>query len=83
MLNILEFCRDGATREDLKSHIKTISPRLKDNSINTQINVIASELNCLKLDGDRFVLTDRGHAFLESNDSGELMDWARHQNPRC
>ena len=75
LLNILEFCRDGATREDLKSHIKTISPRLKDNSINTQINVIASELNCLKLDGDRFVLTDRGHAFLESNDSGELMDW--------
>ena len=75
LLNILEFCRDGATREDLKSHIKTISPRLKDSSILTQINVIASELNCLKSDGDRFVLTNRGHAFLESDDSGELMDW--------
>ncbi len=59
LLNILEFCRDGATREDLKSHIKTVSPRLKDNSITTQINVIASELNCLKPDGDRFVLTLR------------------------
>ena len=75
LLNILEFCRDGAKREDLKIHIKTISPRLKDNSIHTQINVIASELNCLKSDGDRFVLTGRGHAFLESDDSGELMDW--------
>ena len=75
LLNILEFCRDGTTREDLKGHIKTVSPRLKDISINTQIYVIASELNCLKADGDRFVLTDRGHAFLESDDSGELMDW--------
>ena len=75
LLNILEFCRDGATREDLKSHIKTINPRLKENSINTQINVIASELNCLRRDGDRISLTDRGHAFLESNDPDELMDW--------
>ena len=75
LLNILEFCRDGAMREDLKSHIKTLSPRLKDISINAQINVIARELNCLMSDGDRFVLTDRGHAFLESDDSGELMDW--------
>ena len=75
LLNILEYCRDGATREDLKSHIKTVSPRLRDNSIATQINVIASELNCLKSDGDRLVLTDRGHAFLESDDSGGLMDW--------
>jgi len=75
LLNILEFCRDGAAREDLKNHVKTVSPRLKDNSINTQINAITSEFNCLKLDGDRFVLTDRGHAFLDSDDSGELMDW--------
>ena len=74
-LNILEFCRDGVPREDLTSHIRTIHPTLKENSINAQINVIARELNCLKLDGDRYVLTDRGHAFLESGDPAELMDW--------
>lgn len=73
--SILEFCRDGVPREDLKSYIRTISPTLKENSINAQINVIARELNCLKLDGDRCVLTDRGHAFLESGDAAELMDW--------
>ena len=75
LLNILEFCRDRTTREELRSHIKTINPRLKENSINTQINVIASEFNCLKRDGDQVSVTDRGHAFLESNDPEELMDW--------
>ena len=70
LLNILEFCRDGAAREDLKDHIKTVSPRLKDVSITTQIHIIASELNCLKSDGDRFVL--RGTDGL-----------ARDQNSRC
>ena len=75
LLNILEFCRNGATREDLKAHVKTVCPSLKDSSITTLINVIQSELNCLKSDGDQFVLTDRGSDFLESNDPGELMDW--------
>ena len=75
LLNILEFCRDGASREDLKIHMKTINPRLKDTSINNQFYVIASELNCLRLDGDHVLLTDRGQAFLESNDPDELMDW--------
>ena len=75
LLNILEFCRDGVTREELVSHVKTVSPHLKESSIGTQINVIASELNCLKSDGNRFVLTDRGHAFLESDDPEVLMDW--------
>ena len=74
-LNILEFCRDGVAREDLTSHIRILNPTLKENSINAQINVIARELNCLKLDGDRCVLTDRGHSFLESGDPAELMDW--------
>ena len=75
LLNILEFCRDGVTREELVSHVKTVNPNLKESSIRTQINVIAGELNCLKSDGNRFVVTDRGHAFLESDDSEVLMDW--------
>ena len=75
LLNILEFCRDGVTREELVSHVKTVNPKLKESSIGTQINVIASELNCLKSDGNGFALTDRGHAFLESDDPEVLMDW--------
>ena len=75
LLNILEFCRDGVTRDALVSHVKTVNPRLKESSIGTQVNVIASELNCLKFDGSWIVLTDRGHAFLESDDPEALMDW--------
>ncbi len=74
-LNILESCRDGVSREDLKSHIRTVSPKLKDSSIATQINVLISEFNCLKWKEDQYVLTDRGHALLESGDPVELMDW--------
>ena len=74
-LNILEFCRDGVPREDLTSHVRTINPTLKDTTINAQINVIARELNCLNLAGDRCVLTERGHACLESGDPAGLMDW--------
>ena len=73
--NILDFCSEGVPREDLKAYVKTISPRLKDVSIDAQLNVIANELNCLKRAGDRYVLTDRGLAFLESGDPGDLMDW--------
>ena len=73
--SILDFSSEGVPREDLKSHVKTISPSLKDVSINAQINVIVSELNCLKPDGDHYVLTERGHAFLESGDPEDLMDW--------
>ena len=75
VLNILEFCRDGVSREDLKSHIRTINPSLKDSSITIQINVLVREYNCLKLNGDQYILTDRGHAVLESGDPAELMDW--------
>ena len=75
VLNILEFCRDGVSREDLKSHIRTINPALKDSSIGLRINVLIGEFNCLKSNGDQYVLTDRGHALLESGDPAELMDW--------
>ena len=75
LLDILEFCRDGVTRQDLKSHFKTVIPSLKDSSINVHINVIANELNCLKSDGNRITLTERGYDFLESNDPRKLMDW--------
>ena len=73
--NILDYCSEGVPREDVKNYFRTINPGLKDVSINAQLNVIASELNCLKPDGDRYVLTDRGHAFLESGDPEDLMDW--------
>lgn len=73
--NILDYCSEGVPRQDVKNYYRTICPSLKDASINTQLNVIANELNCLKPDGDRYVLTDRGRTFLESGDPEDLMDW--------
>ena len=75
LLKILNFCRDGTTRKDLMRYVKTVNPELKENSITTQFNGIASGLNCLNRDGHRVVLTDQGHAFLESEDPEELMEW--------
>ena len=75
LLNILEFCRDGATREDLGTHVSTVFPTWKSNSINKHLNKIENELGCLKSDGEQFVLTGRGSKYLESDDPGELMEW--------
>ena len=75
LLNILDYCRDGTTRDDLTSFINTENPGLTERSIRTQVNGIANELNCLKVDGNRVVLTEQGRAFVESEDPEELMDW--------
>ena len=75
LLKILEFCRDGAEREDLISHVKTLNSSLQERSINTQMGAIIRDLDCLKRDGNRFVLTDRGQALLESEDPEDLMGW--------
>ena len=75
VLNILESCRDGVSHEDLMSHFRAVNPSLKDSSINKLISALFREFNCLKVNGDQYVLTDRGHAVLESRDPSELMDW--------
>ena len=75
VLNILESCRDGVSHEDLTSHFRAVKPSLKDSSIKKLISALIREFNCLKLNGDQYALTDRGHAVLESRDPAELMDW--------
>ncbi len=75
VLNILESCRGGVSHEDLMSNYRSAKPGLKDTTIKMQISALISEFNCLESNGERYVLTDRGHAVLESRDSSELMDW--------
>ncbi len=75
VLNILESCRGGVSHEDLMSNYRSTKPGLKDTTIKMQISALISEFNCLKLKGDQYFLTDRGHAVLESRDPAELMDW--------
>lgn len=75
ILNILEFAKDGAAPEDLKDHIRTQSPQLKESSINTSLNVLIAEYNLLRRDGDVYRLTTRGETFLESADPDDIADW--------
>ena len=75
IVNILEFSREGVSREDLKDHLRTLAPHLKDSSLNTQVNVLISEYNVIHNDGDIYRLTERGETLLESGDPDDLADW--------
>jgi len=75
VLSVLEFARDGVTRDELKDYLKAQNPSLKDSSLNTQVNVIRGELGLLQRDGEDYVLSERGEAVLESGDASELADW--------
>ncbi len=75
MLSILEFVQDKPTRDELIDYIRAQKPDLKESSIRTQINSLRSEFNVLRQDGDRYLLTERGEAVLETSNPDELRDW--------
>ncbi len=75
LLPVLQFVQGSPTREEFMDYLRGERPHLKDASIRTQISSLRSELNLLRLDGDRYVLTERGEALLESGDPDELRDW--------
>jgi hypothetical protein len=75
LLNILEFSRDGVSREDLISHIRSLNPTIKEITAKIAVNVLTAEYNVIHWTGSRFELTSRGEAFLESGDPDELVDW--------
>lgn len=72
---VLEFVKEGAQKEDLHEHIRSIHPQLKPSSINTQINALIAEWGALKNDNGVLHLTDRAEAFLESGDPHEFAGW--------
>ena len=75
LLGCLELAKDGVSRDDLRTHIKTENPRLKDSSLGTVIYTLQYELGVLRRSGDTFFPTDRGLALLESDDPSEIVDW--------
>ena len=75
MLSILEFVRDGVTREELLDHLRSGNPKSKDVSLRMTINVLRSEFAVIRLDGDHYVLSPRGEAVVESGDADDVRDW--------
>jgi hypothetical protein len=75
ILGILDVVGLEVTREELLEHIRTILPNYKDSSLNTVINSLVAEYAVIRNHGGQYQLTERGEAFLETGDPGELADW--------
>lgn len=75
VLSTLEFVREGVTREQLIDFLRSTSPDVKVSSLGVTINSYLGELDVLRLEGDRYVLTERGQNVLESQDPSYLADW--------
>lgn len=75
VLAMIEFAREGCTREDFIEHLQSLSPSAKKSTLNTQFNALIAEWGVLHADDQKLKLTPRGEAFLESADPDEVIDW--------
>lgn len=75
VLAMIQFVKDGCSREDLREHVRSINPNLAPGSVNTNINALIAEWGVLAAEGDHMTLTARGAAFLESEDPDDVSDW--------
>ncbi|KWI18339.1 McrB family protein [Burkholderia ubonensis] len=75
VLAMLQFVKDGCSREDFREHVRSVNPKLSAGSVNTNINALIAEWGVLAADGNSLKLTSRGMAFLESGDPDDVADW--------
>lgn len=75
ILAMLQFVKDGCSREDFREHVRSVNPKLSPGSVNTNINALIAEWGVLAAKGDRLFLTPRGVALLESGDPDDVSDW--------
>ena len=75
VLAMLQFVKDGCSREDFREHIRALNPKLSASSINTNINALIAEWGVLRAEGNDLTLTSRGMVFLESGETDEVSDW--------
>lgn len=75
VLAMLQFVKDGCSREDFREHVRAVNPKLSAGSVNTNINALIAEWGLLAASGNSLKLTSRGMAFLESGDPDDVADW--------
>jgi hypothetical protein len=73
--SMIEFAKDGCSREDMREHIHSVHPKLGANSIGTNINALIAEWGVLKASGNELALTPRGESLLETGEAAETSDW--------
>lgn len=73
--SMIEFAKEGCSREDFKEHIRSINPRLAPNSVGSNLNALIGDWGVLNAVGDQLSLTERGEALLDSGDPDEVSDW--------
>ncbi|MES2074379.1 MAG: hypothetical protein V4462_02065 [Pseudomonadota bacterium] len=73
--SMIEFAKDGCSREDFKEHIRSINSRLSPSAVGTNLNALIGEWGVLQAAGDRLELTARGEALLDSADPEDVSDW--------
>jgi len=75
VLAMIEFAREGCTREDFIEHLQSLNPQAKKSTLNTQFNALLAEWGVLHAEDNKLQLTPRGEAFLDSGDPDEVVDW--------
>lgn len=75
ILAMLQFVKEGCSREDFREHVRSVNPKLSPSSVNTNINALIAEWGVMAAEGNRLFLTPRGAAFLESADPDDVSDW--------
>lgn len=75
LLTILEFVKEGVSRDDLLDYLRSTNPDHKENTLRTVVNILRGELAVIKQVGDQYRLSAQGEAVLESGDPSELGAW--------
>ncbi len=75
LLTILEFVKEGVSREELLDYLRAANPDHKESTLRVIVNILRGELAVIRQDGDRYRLTPQGEAVLETGDPSELGPW--------
>lgn len=75
VIRILDYVGDGVRRDDLHAFLKQDNPKLKEGSIDINVNILMSELGVLERSGEELVPTQRGRDLLEKDDPSVLARW--------
>ena len=73
-IKVVDFTKNGVTREELAEFYKQESPGIKSSSVNTQLTQFRQSLGLLKQENDVLTPSPLGEELLESHDPNTLVE---------